>query len=214
MQKIGSRFLPAIGLAALVAALSLAGPPPSSAVPPAHDVTVVNTPAQPVPTSAQGTTLVAGSVGIDPANNTVQLSSTSPLSIRDVDNPAFQPFQKTALLTQSPGTNASSLTIATVPAGKRLVIEFISASGQVPPGQHVESWPVMTVAPPTGGAQHELLVNAQPPAVIGDALFRASQQVRLYADSGSTVQTIIRRNSGAGSATYLMTVSGYLVDVP
>jgi hypothetical protein len=213
MRTIGTRLFPAVGLAALVAALTLAGPPPGNAVPPAHEVLVVNTPAQPVPTSAQGTTAVAGIVGIDPSNNTVQLNSTAPLLVRDVDNPASQPFQKTTSTVQS-GTNVSTLTLATVPAGKRLVIEFISASGQVPLGQHVESWGVLTVAPPTGGAQHELLVTAQPPAVIGDALFRTSQQVRLYADPGTSVQTIIRRNSGAGSATFLMTVSGHLVDVP
>jgi hypothetical protein len=61
-------------------------------------VTVINTPAQPVP-------------------------------VRDVDNPARQPFQtSTSSLTNAFNAQGFGLTLTTVPAGKRLVIEFVSAA--------------------------------------------------------------------------------------
>lgn len=231
MSRLRNYLLAASGLGILVVGLVLTSPPASNAVPgpPTQDVLVVNPTAMPVPTAAQGTTTIAGSVsvantpavtfapgasvGIDPAGNTVQVANTTanPVPMFNV-NDAGQPFQAGIGITQS-GTNVSLTDVATVPAGYRLVIEFVSARGQVPPTQHVELMEIITSTDPFGGATHELLVNAQPPAVIGDALFRASQQVRLYANPGTKVQALFRRSSSAGNATFVMTISGYLVPV-
>jgi hypothetical protein len=218
------------GFSLLVFTLVLASPIASNAVPSDKDVRVINTTSEPVPTAAQGTTTISGNVsvvnspavtfasgatvGINPASNVVRLGNTaaSPLPVVNI-NDAAQPFQAGVGVTQT-GTNVSLVTIATVPAGKRLVIEFVSMLGQVPPGEHVELLELNTIADPFGGATHELLVNEQPAAVSGDALFRASQQVRLYANAGSQVKALFRRSSSAGDATYTATISGYLVDVP
>src|SRR4029078_476074 len=110
------------------------------------------------------------------------------------------------------GTNVTTLNVATVPAGKRLVIEFVSMTGQVPPGQHVEIMEI-TTSRGGGGVSHQFVIHPQPDAVIGDALFRANQSLRLYADGGTQVSALFRRNSGAGSASYGITISGYLVDM-
>lgn len=230
MSKLRNYLLTASGFTALAVALLFTSPPTSTGVPSSKDVLVINPASQPVPTAAQGTTTIAGSVsvantptvtfapgasvGIDPASNTVQLANTaaSPVPVVNI-NDAGQPFQAGASITQA-GTNVSLLDIATVPTGKRLVIEFISATGQVPVGQHVELMEINTVTDPFGGLTHQLLVHAQPPAVIGDSLFRANQQLRLYANAGSQVKALFRRSSNAGNGVFVVTISGYLVDVP
>lgn len=223
MRRLQTYLLTASGFTALIAGLILTGPPRSREVvaQKVDDVRVVNLSSQPVPTAAQGTTAIAGAVSISNTptvnfgpNNQVQLPYTlnNPLPVRDAD-PARQPFQNSASDTQEPGTNGSLITIATVPVGKRLVIEFLSASAQMPPGQHLVVCQINTIAPPFGGLTHELLINEQPNFVNGDALFRASQQVRLYADPGSNVRALMTRDSSAGQALFLATLSGYLVDV-
>jgi hypothetical protein len=234
-------LLTAFAFVALIVAILVIIPPAThvGAVEKATDVRVVNLSSEPVPTTAQGTTNIAGNVnvantpnvnvantpnvnlaagaqvGINPSANTVRLTNTltSPLPVRDVDF-GRQPFQDSASDTQQPGTNASTITIATVPAGKRLVIEFLSALAQMPAGQSLVGCQINTIAPPFGGVTHELLINEQPAFVNGDALWRASQHLRLYADPGSSVRMLVTRDSSAGQALFLATVSGYLVDVP
>ena len=129
-----------------------------------------------------------------------------PVSINET-----QPFQAAAGTTQLSG-NAGSLTLATVPAGKRLVIEYVSAGGQVPPGQFVELFNISTATDFNGTVVHDLIVLSQPPAFNGDSVARACQQLRLYASSGTTVRVFFRRSSPAGTASFHATISGYLVD--
>ena len=241
MNRIKNSLIAFIGLSLFIGAIALVTPKTQGQggkaprAPSPSDVNVVNTPTVNVgntPTVNVGNThsvnvansptvnLAPGaSVGINPLSNTVRLPNTtaSPLPVFDAQD-ARQPFQASASSIQEAGTNGSTVTVATVPAGKRLVIEFVSATGQLPPGQQVVAWRINTIAPPTGGQTHELLINAQPPFVNGDALFRASQQVRLYADPGATagadVRALFTRNTSAGQALFLMTISGYLVNVP
>jgi hypothetical protein len=229
MNRIKNSLIAFGGLSLLIGAIAFATPRATQGQggtpkPPA-DVNVVNTPTvnvgnTPSVNIANSPTvnLASGaSVGINPLSNTVRLHNTtaSPLPVFDA-NDGRQPFQSSASSIQE-GTNVSMVTVATVPAGKRLVIEFVSATGQLPPGQHVAAWQITTIAPPTGGATHDLLVNEQPPFVNGDALFRTSQQVRLYANSGSTVGDVrvgFSRSSSVGIGQFHVTISGYLVDVP
>jgi len=222
MNRIKNSLIACGGLSLLIATIALVTPHPTQGqggnTKPPSDVNVVNTPSVNV-ANAPTVNLAAGaSVGISPAANTVRLANTtaSPLPVVDA-NDARQPFQASTSSIQD-GTNVSTVTVATVPAGKRLVIEFVSATGQVPAGQHVAAMQITTIAPPTGGHTHELLVNGQPPFVNGDALFRASQQVRLYADPGSTGGADVRahfiRSGIEGQGQFSVTISGYLVNVP
>ena len=212
------RFLmPVSALAVLAVVLLLANPLVIQAAPTDKDVRVINTTAEPVPTAAQGTTTIAGNVSVTntPTVNlapgsSVAVTAATPLRVVDVNN-GIQPFQKYVGATNT-GTNVHTFSLGTVPAGKRLVIEFVSAHGQVPAGEHVELFHLNTVAGPFGGATHDLLVQAQPAAVSGDAIFRASQQVRIYADPGTTVTALIR-TSTLGTTTCAIAISGYLVDL-
>ena len=165
MNKLKPYLLPTCGLAVSVVALLLASPPASQAVPSDKDVHVINATFDPVPTAAQGTTTVAGSVSVSntPTVNlaagtsvnvgntpTVNLASGTGVSVTNTPtvnlgsgasvnvsntaaNPvpvsftteALEPFQ-TGTSTTETGTNVSTLTVTTVPFGKRLVIEFVS----------------------------------------------------------------------------------------
>jgi len=124
----------------------------------------------------------------------------------------LQPVQVDTSTQENPGSNVSTLNLFTVPAGKTLVIEFVTMTGQVPLGQHVETMEIISVAPPFGGASHQMLVNPQPDAVDTEPIFRASQMVKIYAQTGSTVQALFRRSASNLSATYGVSISGYLVD--
>ena len=211
------KYLPAAcGFAILVVALLLASAPAGQAVPSDKDVHVINATFDPVPTAAQGTTTVAGNVSISntptvnlASGTTVNVAASSPIPVSFTTQ--LDPFQNAASTTES-GTNVSTLNVATVPAGKRLVIEFVSMTGQVPPGQHVEIME-LTTSNGLGGISHAFVIHPQPDAVIGDALFRANQSLRLYANAGTQVTALFRRSSTAGSANYLVTISGYLVDM-
>src|SRR5437870_2121818 len=126
-------------------------------------VRVVNTTSDPVPTHAQGTTTIAGTVGFDPKNNLVGLApgsgvcinpscntvqvgnaADSPVLVRDVDNCARQPFQQMRIMSFSHGSASASTTIS-VPEGKRLVIEYVSADARFPAGQVVTQMALTTI---------------------------------------------------------------------
>lgn len=120
----------------------------------------------------------------------------------------FQPFQTSVNFNQAPLSNASLVDVATVPAGKRLVIEFVSVNAQIPAGQRMTG--ISLMAP----RQFYLLVNEQPPSAGGDAIFRAVQQLRLYASSGSTVQIGVFRSGNSGTGQFQVALSGYFEDAP
>lgn len=116
--------------------------------------------------------------------------------------------------------------IYTVPPGKRLVIEFVDGILFALPGQNM----AVTIATSVGGliVQHTIwppfiapqTIPANDPSTQGIQVLGASQQVRLYADPGTVVSaTVIRPNStvsqaATGPASAIVTISGYLVDVP
>ena len=160
------------------------------------------------------TLIGSGSVGAFQTNDVRVINTKSePLPTDDISDARREPLQAARNAVMNAGSNVAAVDIVSVPFGKRLVVEQISMTGQVPPGQVVPTFCLITIAG-GGGFQHDLLVNVQPPAVNGDALFRASQQVRLYADPGSPVRTTFVRSSPLGKATFSVTLGGYLVDVP
>jgi hypothetical protein len=196
------------------------GSHPASADP-AKDVTVVNTVAQPVPTLAQGTTMIAGSVGldagasvgIDPFHNTVKINSSIffPVFVRDVDNPARHAFQVEldTLVPQGQGTASNSIMI---PQDVHLVLEFASGNMITPPNGrmlvHIQTFVNGTVN------SHFLVPTLQGPfGVNGDNFFVAAQPMRVYADPGTTL-TLITNLLGVasdGQAAAAVTLSGYVL---
>jgi len=76
------------------------------------------------------------SVKLDPAGNTVQVASSGqPLAVRDVNEPAFQPFHKRVIAVAPPGTGKCES--FTTPVGVRLALQYVSALVNSDPGDHV-----------------------------------------------------------------------------
>src|SRR5437899_11619632 len=75
---------------------------------------------------------------VNTPNVNVVNTTASPVPVRDVDNPARQPFQAEAMGGFADGASTTGdIPIGAVPAGKRLVIEHVSAFGRMLPTQKV-----------------------------------------------------------------------------
>ncbi|HTT36356.1 MAG TPA: hypothetical protein VMH32_01655 [Burkholderiales bacterium] len=141
--------------------------------------------------------------------NTPTVTFAQGASIRNADNPAFQPFQATGTGTIS---NSALVTLTTVPANKRLVIEYVSFSASVPTDQRVMG--TVSTALASGAASFVVSVAPQGSDGFKD-YFAGSQVVRIYADPGTDVVAECDRvpplGTGAGSCTFA--ISGYFVDI-
>lgn len=133
------------------------------------------------------------------------------LPVFDIDN-GRQPFQASAHSVMAGATNGDFQTIAFVPAGKRLVIENISANGRVPAGQPFLNLHISTNVA-NGGSKAHYLVMSQQGSVGNTTWFAASQQVRLYADPGTSVTFSVFRVAAGPEGVVDVTISGYLIDV-
>lgn len=144
------------------------------------------------------TALALGSTPVTVANPT-----SSPVPTADVNNPAFQPIQF-SLLPHSSTSNQNAIYFQ-VPAGKRLVIEYFSAQAQDLSGGAA----AMTLGTTAGGSfvSYIIYVNKQDTNAVQNT-------VRIYADPGSSVQAFAFNASPATSCGGLISVSGYLVDIP
>ena len=120
------------------------------------------------------------------------LGIASPLLVRDIDNPAFQPFQN------SRGSNGI---IVTVPAGKRLVVEFVSGF-QILSGGSTEGAISLFVI---GSITHHLAVSS-----VSGTTYRVNQLIKMYVSAGQSLQVAFS-SASVGSS---IAVSGYYVDVP
>ncbi len=185
------------------------------------DVLVVNTSAQPIPVT--GSVGITGTANVNVANSpsvkaqqsgpwTVGISGTAnvqvissvsnPVYVRDVNN-ALQPFtQEFDLAVASNALTAVSS--FTVPAGRRLVIENVSAEAHVPSGQHARFFVDESIGHviPTAfqgslGGQDALAVNAA---------------VKFYFDPGTVFVQVVRDQSG-GTGNAFVTLDGYFVTI-
>ena len=153
---------------------------------PSKDVVVVNGPAQPVPTVAQGTTRV-----------------------RDVDHPARNVFQRRLNAFFAEGSFSGSESFV-VPAGERLVIEHVSSAGVVPVGQQLQGHIQTSV----NGLVSPHWIVLTPQGVFVNQVSTGSQLVRIYADPGTTVTLEGFRNGGSSTGGLDVTLSGHLVALP
>jgi hypothetical protein len=131
-------------------------------------------------------------------------------------NPSIRPFQSTGVINLPAGVFVGQANLATVPNGKVLVIEFISAAINLPVGQALRTIILHTIVFHNGGStqtQHFLLPVSQ--GVPG--LLTVSQKVRLYSNASGTtfpVRVEIQRDSGNSDATAQFALSGHLLDFP
>ena len=181
------------------------------------NVNVGNSSANPVPVT--GTVNISGTpvVGLDAANNTVKFDSVDntvkidpamPVVVRDVDNPARQPFQvSVSPVAVTPGISAFVF-MTQVPAGKRLIIEQVTSQGSVSSGAAVQ----MQIVTDLGGDEtsHAVVFTRQGTDGVSD-YFAASELTRLYADPNSPVT--IRAQGINGGGTFSFSISGYFVSL-
>jgi hypothetical protein len=173
--------------------------------PPPFDVKVINSPSEPVP--------VTGTVSVSNLGG-------APLPVRDVDNAARQPFQ--AKIIDVP-IGIPDPIFFTVPAGKRLVIENVSADIEAAP--QCASAPRYGLTTTAGGVTLEHFFYTKDAGTVGSSVndarraFGLSQQTRIYADPNTQVRLDIRTGTFptcgfAVEDSSGIRVSGYLVDVP
>ena len=132
-------------------------------------------------------------------------------TVSDTDNPAKQPFQATAFQNNIDAFAIGNVAIVgTVPQGKRLIIEHVSVLGTMASLQEL----VLASIEVTNSGHllsHLLTITAQGSA---GSYYVSSQEVRLYADAGTTVFGSALRGGPFGLWSIRFTISGYLVDAP
>jgi hypothetical protein len=187
-NRLFTAILLALGCFALSPATQAAPPPPSPT-----NVNVVNTP------------------NVNVANTTA-----SPVLVRDVDNPARQPFQAEVVGGFADGASTTGdITIATVPAGKLLIIEHVGVFGAMLTGQSIAR---VTYIHVVDGRHYKIypLVLRQAHSADGTRdYFVVSEALRVYANPGA-IQCSAERDSfaGANPDSVTFTISGYFVDCP
>ena len=152
-------------------------------------------------------------VGIDTAANTVKIDTANPVSIRDVDNPARQPFRKSVFVSLPDGTTFVAINPGiTPPTGKRLVIETVSLSGNVPSGQKYACSVNITDQFAQPIFDLDLTLSLQ--GTFGPVdTFQGNTTTRVYVDSSDNVAFDAFRTAGAGAAGLRVSFSGYFVDM-
>jgi hypothetical protein len=232
MSKIRNYLLSACGFVVFVSAVLVSSPVTACSQTKASNVIVVNTDSNPVPTLAQGTTTIAGNVSVTntptvnlasgasvsvtntptvnlASGTSVSISNTTanPVLVRSMNDAVRQIFQKQTQINMAEGEFGKSASFF-VPAGKRLVIEHVSAAGFDDGDQHLRFQVDTNVN--SEFASHFLVTERQG----GHPFFRASQQMRAYADPGTQVQVVVLRPTSTTAAFAVMTISGYYVDQP
>jgi len=201
MTRFKNHLFASIAFALLVLPMMLLNSQPADAqITPSRpaDVRVVNGQTNPVPT--------------------VMLNTPSVNVGRTEDLPARNRFQGRDLLlfprTVPTGqVQTDELTVQfngafTVPAGKRFVLEHVSAFGSVLPGQFARLYIKTTTD--NGTVTHHLASSPQG-SLLGNDAFVINQFTRAYADPGTEVRFGI---SSTAEASAEVSFTGYYVDVP
>ena len=201
-------LLALIGLIAAITPVTSQGQGPGGQ--PTQNVNVVNTPSVNVANTPTVNAQQSGawSVGITGTSAVhVVNESDSPVLARDVDEPARHPFQRGLVLDFPAGQGTASAEF-TVPANKRLVIEYVSARISLTEG-NLHWFSVRTAAGDSTGTHFFAPMSI--PNLPG--FYTISQQTRLYAGPGSTVTIEARRTINFSADSGSAGISGYLVDV-
>ena len=196
MYKFKKALITLIGMVSLVTIATItlphlsygfSGPTASAPTSQTQNVNVVNTP-------------------------TVKIDNSIPLVMRDVDNPVRQSFEASSDVLIQAGQHDGSLSIVTVPAGKTLVVEYISLSTGLTNQRLVSASIQWRLGEQQGGGPHFVTLTDQGADFFGQEVFVASQSTRLYFREGSNVVLRVERNTTAGPASVFMSLSGYLVN--
>jgi hypothetical protein len=139
-------------------------------------------------------------------------TNASPLSVAPQEGASLQIFTVDAFCDLHERDTSTGCTLATVPAGKRLVIEYVSAIASLNAGEFIAWTDVGSQGPLKGSVCHHFF-----PATLGSdgakVYFGFSQQTKLYVNAGNVVTAQWSR-VGTGPGSMEVIVSGYFVDVP
>jgi hypothetical protein len=141
--------------------------------------------------------------------------ATDPVLVRDVGS-GREPFQETTPFLIQIGDNDIQEIVFAVPAGKRCVIETVSAhigtrsSGDTPSGVNVST----RLTPSGFFGIHHIAVSRQGLSVLGFPVFAGTHYMRAYAGPGTSVSISVSHNDTSESLTGSITITGYFEDVP
>jgi hypothetical protein len=140
-------------------------------------------------------------------------TAASPLHVIQTDS-LLDAVSRSALVEIDMSNPTGVGTLYTVPAGKRLVVEHVSAACGLPLGQHLGFVSITTT--PTQNA--DPVAHYLTPLIIGDPAssgdFAASTPMRLYAHPGTTVGVQAYRPGSFDHAVCKISMTGFLVNLP
>lgn len=196
------------GIVFFCSSLALAAPQ----VPPSAPVTVVNTPANPVPVTGSlgvsGTVSVSGTVPVT-QSGTWSVEVADPLNTKNIDEHGRNPFTVKASCSSS-DSNFCSASMPPVPAGKRLVLEYVSGRMQVNTlvgAVGVQDFSLLVVGTDTLLSLPAQFIGSHD----GTENYRVSERVVLFVEAGQVLKGEFSswETNMSGSAL----LSGYLVDL-
>lgn len=142
------------------------------------------------------------------AGGAVPVQVTGTVGTVRLDDPDGQPFGIRIDANLPGGYSAQNFT---VPAGKRLVIDYISGETGAPSGAHVD----LIVATYINGQECELHLPMIAQGIFsGRDTFTTSNAVKIYADSGSTVTLSGSANSTTAGSFMTISIYGHYINVP
>jgi hypothetical protein len=154
--------------------------------------------------------------GIESQTDNLQFDASSNLRVSVANQPATAPdpdsvrvpFQKSTLLTVADGASTLAAGQFTVPAGQRLVIEYVSVHERNPGDRLVDAM-IRTKAGTNPGIFHAINFDDN-----GDWYFAGADQVRMYADAGQNVSFQVAFAGTSGDRNVSIEITGYLVPLP
>jgi hypothetical protein len=162
---------------------------------------------------ANGNLQVGGTVGIDPEANFVTVDSSTPVLVTSVDDPGRAEFHVSRAMFHEDGDGGISHAFIEVPAGKRLVITFVSGRAVLPGGQKLIDVSMETTTVGNANAAVHRFV----PSFTGTTTFLGpidhfvfSQDTQIYADG--RIAIFSERSDDTVSGSVHVSISGYLID--
>jgi hypothetical protein len=154
---------------------------------------------------------------IEGKTDNLTFDGSSNLKVSVENQPAAAPnadsarevFQKNTVITFADGAGCvGGFGQFSVPAGKRLVIEYVSVHERNPGDRLVEAG-IFTKAGGNSGITHFIELKDN-----GDWFFVGNDSVRLYADAGPNVSFSACFEGTSGSRNVAFQITGYLVPLP
>ncbi len=146
-----------------------------------------------------------------PLSVNVTNTEAAPVPVRDVDSPGRQRFSSRVVIS-IPGNGILVSDHYVVPAGKRLVLEDVSAGVHIPQGYRAH-FSILRSTPGGDNALRHLTLTYQFTQASIDLLV-AGEPVRMYFEPGDKLGYIINLSGNVGNTSVDLTLSGYLVDAP